>query len=152
MKTHLQRGLAALEARLSERVARRERRSRTACAVALHDGADSVHESPDLFARVELSIEDDRRLRVQHRALVGIGLCIAAAAASIVVAVVDRQQGELLMDWWILEIITTAVLVAIAFWLGPLIKRFGRSYAADVFRGNPAPARASSCSPTSPTT
>jgi len=27
--------------------------------------------------------------------------------------------------------------VAIAFWLGPLIKRFGRSYAADVFRANP---------------
>lgn len=104
---------------------------------ALRDGADSVHESPDLFARVELSIEDDRRLRVQHRALLGVGLCITAAVASIVVAVVDRQQGELLMDWWILEIITTAVLIAIAFWLGPLIKRFGRSYAADVFRANP---------------
>ena len=41
------------------------------------------------------------------------------------------------MDWWILELITTAVLIAIAFWLGPLIKRFGRSYAADVFRANP---------------
>ena len=41
------------------------------------------------------------------------------------------------MDWWILELITLAVLVAIAFWLGPLIKRFGRSYAADVFRANP---------------
>ena len=41
------------------------------------------------------------------------------------------------MDWWILELITTAVLVAIACWLGPLIKRFGRSYAADVFRANP---------------
>ena len=41
------------------------------------------------------------------------------------------------MDWWILEIITTAVLVGIACWLGPLIKRFGRSYAADVFRANP---------------
>ena len=41
------------------------------------------------------------------------------------------------MDWWILEVITTLVLVAIACWLGPLIKRFGRSYAADVFRANP---------------
>ena len=29
------------------------------------------------------------------------------------------------------------MLAAIAFWLGPLIKRFGRSYAADVFRANP---------------
>jgi type III secretory pathway component EscS len=105
--------------------------------VALHEGADAVHESPDLFQRVELSIADDRRLRVQHVALVGIAACIVAALVSIIVAVTDRQQGELLMDWWILEIITTAVLVAIACWLGPLIKRFGRSYAADVFRANP---------------
>ena len=41
------------------------------------------------------------------------------------------------MAWWILEVLTTALLVVIACWLGPLIKRFGRSYAADVFRANP---------------
>jgi hypothetical protein len=41
------------------------------------------------------------------------------------------------MDWWILELLSTAVLVTVALWLGPLIKRFGRSYAADVFRANP---------------
>jgi hypothetical protein len=105
--------------------------------VALHEGADAVHESPDLFQRVELSIADDRRLHTQHVALVAIGACLVAALLSILVAVIDRQQGELLMDWWILELITTGVLVAIAFWLGPLIKRFGRSYAADVFRANP---------------
>jgi type III secretory pathway component EscS len=104
---------------------------------ALHEGVDAVHESPDLFQRVELSIADDRRLRIQHLALGAIAACILAALVSLVVAVVDRQEGELLMDWWILELITTAVLVAIACWLGPLIKRFGRSYAADVFRANP---------------
>jgi len=105
--------------------------------VALHDGARTVHESPDLFARVELSIDDDRRLRVQHRALVTVGVCIVVALAAIAVAVIDVGEGGLLMDWWILEVITTLVLVAIACWLGPLIKRFGRSYAADVFRANP---------------
>jgi hypothetical protein len=104
---------------------------------ALHEAGESVEESPDLFARVEVSIADDRRLRTQHVALVAVGACLVAALQSILVAVVDRQQGELLMDWWILELITTGVLVAIAFWLGPLIKRFGRSYAADVFRANP---------------
>ena len=104
---------------------------------ALHDAAESVHESPDLFARVELSIEDDHRLRRQHVALVLIGCCIVAALGSTLFAVVDRQEGGVLMDWWMLELITTAILVAIAFWLGPLIKRFGRSYAADVFRANP---------------
>ena len=41
------------------------------------------------------------------------------------------------MEWWILEAVVTAVLIAIVLVLGPLIKRFGRSYAADVFRANP---------------
>jgi hypothetical protein len=41
------------------------------------------------------------------------------------------------MDWWILELIfVAAMLVALAV-LGPLIKRFGRAYAADVFQANP---------------
>ena len=42
------------------------------------------------------------------------------------------------MDWWVLELLTTALLVGMALWLGPLIKRFGKSYAADVFRAEPA--------------
>jgi hypothetical protein len=41
------------------------------------------------------------------------------------------------MDWWILEIIVVGVLIAIVTVLGPLIKRFGKGYAADVFRANP---------------
>lgn len=41
------------------------------------------------------------------------------------------------MNWWILELITVGVLIAALLLLGPLIKRFGRSYAADVFRANP---------------
>ena len=40
------------------------------------------------------------------------------------------------MDWWVIELITNIVLVALAVGLGPFIKRFGRSYAADVFRAN----------------
>jgi hypothetical protein len=45
--------------------------------------------------------------------------------------------GGASVDWWILEAAVTAVLIAIVLVLGPLIKRFGRSYAADVFRANP---------------
>lgn len=41
------------------------------------------------------------------------------------------------MEWWILELITVAVMVAVVAVLGPLIKRFGKPYAADVFRVNP---------------
>ena len=41
------------------------------------------------------------------------------------------------MAWWVLELIVSLLLVALLFVLGPLIKRFGRSYAADIFRANP---------------
>jgi hypothetical protein len=41
------------------------------------------------------------------------------------------------MAWWVLELILTGVLIGIVLFLGPFIKRFGRSYAADVFRANP---------------
>ncbi len=41
------------------------------------------------------------------------------------------------MSWWVIELITNVVLVGLVVFLGPLIKRFGRSYAGDVFRGNP---------------
>ena len=41
------------------------------------------------------------------------------------------------MDWWILELIWFIGMVGLAVWLGPFIKRFGKSYAADVFRANP---------------
>lgn len=41
------------------------------------------------------------------------------------------------MDWWVLEIIAVGLLVVIVTVLGPLIKRFGKGYAADVFRANP---------------
>ncbi|HSF87652.1 MAG TPA: hypothetical protein VLG28_18575 [Acidimicrobiia bacterium] len=41
------------------------------------------------------------------------------------------------MPWWVLELIATGVLVAVVLLLGPLIKRYGKSYAADIFVANP---------------
>jgi hypothetical protein len=41
------------------------------------------------------------------------------------------------MAWWVIELTTDLILVAIVLVLGPLIKRFGRAYAGDIFRGNP---------------
>ena len=104
---------------------------------ALWQGAGAMDESPDLFARVRLSIEDDRRLRRQRRRRVAMGACIATAVVALTYAFTDNRQGELLMDWWVLELFTNLLLVGVALWLGPLIKRFGKSYAADVFRANP---------------
>lgn len=41
------------------------------------------------------------------------------------------------MDWWILELVVAGLLVTILLVLGPLIKRFGKAFAADIFRSNP---------------
>ncbi|MEV6412146.1 hypothetical protein [Kribbella sp. NPDC051718] len=93
--------------------------------------------SPDLFDRVLGSIADDRAWRRGIRR----GVLALAAGVLLLVAIIllvtPTKNGHLLMDWWILELITTAVLIGIALWLGPFIKRFGRAYAADVFHDNP---------------
>jgi hypothetical protein len=36
-----------------------------------------------------------------------------------------------------MELITNVILIAIVVVLGPIIKRFGRAYAGDIFRANP---------------
>ncbi len=104
---------------------------------ALRTGAAAVTDSDDLFERVRLSIAEDRRLREQRRNRAGVVLCIIAATGSIVAATIDRREGDLIMDWWILELIWFFGMVGLALWLGPFIRRFGKAYAADVFRANP---------------
>ncbi|MFN0029239.1 MAG: hypothetical protein ACKV2O_18950 [Acidimicrobiales bacterium] len=103
----------------------------------LRDATAAVRTSPDLFERVVASIEEDQRLRRQHRrgaALVG---CAGAAVAAVVSATAELRGGRLIMDWWILELLWFVAMVGLALWLGPFIRRFGKSYAADVFRANP---------------
>jgi type III secretory pathway component EscS len=104
---------------------------------ALQDGAARVDPSRDLFARVVRSVEEDRKRRGQHRRAAAVVACLVGALASVIVAVADLRDGRLLMAWWILELLTNLVLIGLALWLGPFIRRFGRSYAADVFRANP---------------
>lgn len=104
---------------------------------ALLEGAAALAESDDLFARVQLSVEDDRRRIRQRRRGAAVGACLVGAFGAVLLATIDKTEGVLLMDWWVLEVLTNVVLIGLAIWLGPLIKRFGKSYAADVFRGNP---------------
>lgn len=99
-------------------------------------GAISTAPAPDLFARVRGSIEEDRRRRsIRLRVVAGIVILVTGAATT--TAIIATSEREISMAWWVLELATLAVLVAIALWLGPFIKRFGRAYAADVFRANP---------------
>jgi len=104
---------------------------------ALFDEADALDESEDLFARVTLSIEDDRQLRRQRRRRIAVIGCLVSAMVAIVLATTEPTKGELVMDWWVLELMWFAGMVFLALWLGPFIRRFGKSYAADVFRANP---------------
>jgi hypothetical protein len=104
---------------------------------AFTDVRATVVEHPDLFARVERTLEQDvARRRFRLRLAAGIAAFIIANAA-LALALADIEDGRIAMPWWVIELITNIVLVAIAVALGPFIKRFGRAYAADVFRGNP---------------
>ncbi len=95
-----------------------------------------VEPSEDLFARIQTGIRADRanRRRLRLAKLAGI-TCAAGLALS---AAIIYRTGEPTMEWWTFELLSAVVLTAIALVLGPFIKRFGRSYAADVFRSNPS--------------
>jgi hypothetical protein len=103
---------------------------------AFSDARASVDASPDLYARITLSLEEAAaRRRFRRRLAAGISAFVAANA---LLAALLSDQGEgTTMPWWVIELITNIVLVALAIGLGPFIKRFGRSYAADVFRATP---------------
>jgi hypothetical protein len=102
------------------------------------DPAATRPPAPDLFERVIGSIADDRlRRRRITRALVILAGGIVLLAAIILLFTPRAPNGHLTLDWWILEVFTDVLLIGLALWLGPFIKRFGRAYAADVFHDNP---------------
>ena len=101
----------------------------------------TVQSAPDLFARVARTLAEARaRRRFRLRLAAGVAAFVLANAA-LALALSDFDNDvhnrRFHMDWWVIELITDIVLVALAIGLGPFIKRFGRSYAADVFRANP---------------
>lgn len=98
---------------------------------------DRFHPASDLFGRVWRSIEEDRAHRKRVRKAVAAGVGAAVGVAAVLTAATDIVDRRVVMAWWVLEAVVVLVLVAIALTLGPFIKRFGRSYAADVFRSNP---------------
>lgn len=103
---------------------------------ALHDYP--VEPSPDLFERVVESIDADRARRSAALRWSLAAVLLVVVVATLVLTLTPRtENGTLAMPWWILEVATNLVLVGIALWLGPFIKRFGRAYAADVFHDNP---------------
>lgn len=104
---------------------------------AFAEARTSVFENPDLFARVTASLNDARDRRRFRLTLAAWLLVFVLANGALALALSDFDNRRFKMQWWVIELITNIVLVAIAIGLGPFIKRFGRSYAADVFRANP---------------
>ena len=104
---------------------------------ALGDAGSHTQPSPDLFARVVGSIAEDRARRRRVRTIALLWVAGVALLALLTVTLTPKDEEGLHMPWWILELATNVVLVGIALWLGPFIKRFGRAYAADVFHDNP---------------
>jgi hypothetical protein len=104
---------------------------------AFTDARTSVEENPDLFARVTRSLEESVARRRWRQTMAGWLMVFVAANATLALALSYFDNGRFNMKWWVIELITNIVLVALAIGLGPFIKRFGRSYAADVFRANP---------------
>jgi hypothetical protein len=103
---------------------------------ALHR-IDAYDPSPDLFARVRRSIEEDAAHRSRLRRAIGallVGIAALAAWFSLTSEVAD---GRVLAPWWAVEAAESTVLVAIVVVLGPMIRRFGKAYAGEVFRANP---------------
>ena len=110
---------------------------------ALH-AADNFEPSPDLFAKVQRSIDEDaahrRRLR---RVMLAVGGAIGIIAFYLAVTV-DITTGtaaqaftdRVTMPFVALEILVTAVMVGLVVVLGPTIRRFGEAYEREVFRSN----------------
>ncbi len=104
---------------------------------AFESAAASTTANPDLFARVRRSIDDDVARRRWRRSAAIAALTFIALLTITAVTLGDFNHGRFTMPWWLIELLTDVVLVTIAVALGPFIKRFGRAYAADVFRATP---------------
>ena len=99
--------------------------------------ADTYEVSPDLFARVKRSIEEDRAHRRRVRTAVAWSLTGVLSVAAYLVALVEVVDGRVTWPWWALELLTAAILITLILVLGPLIRRFGGIFASSVFTAHP---------------
>ena len=97
----------------------------------------SAGSNPDLFARVQRSVQEDQERRRWRWHVTGWCAGFLGGLGAVAATLGDFNEGSFTMQWWLIELLTDIVLVAIAILLGPFIKRFGRAYAADVFHANP---------------
>lgn len=95
---------------------------------------DGFEPSPDLFSRVQRSLEQDEahRRSVRRSATIITFACVSVAVYLELVS--DRSRlGNLVAERWALELLETVVMVSLVVVIGPLIRRFGGIFIEDVF-------------------
>ncbi len=103
--------------------------------------ADDFSPSPDLFAKVQRSIEEDRAHRRRVRVVFAWLIAAVAAIAVYVAMTLQPVPGNILDGYEVpfrpLAFLTTAVMATIVIVMGPAIRRFGETYERHVFAGSP---------------
>lgn len=100
---------------------------------ALH-AADSFEPSPDLFSRLQRSIEENRAHR--RRVLLwsgGIVILLTMVVTWVAVAVEVNAQGRATIESWRLVVAYLAVAGGLVVGLGPHLRRFGSGFLEGVF-------------------
>jgi hypothetical protein len=93
--------------------------------------------SPNLFAKVQRSIDQDKAHRRRVRRIVlGVVTFVVAIAAWLAVWW-NPQPGAARLPWWSIVTAAAIVEIAIVVVVGPAIRRFGAIYADDIFRTCP---------------
>jgi hypothetical protein len=100
--------------------------------------ADSYSPSPDLFAKVQRSIEEDRVRRARVLRTLGSGAAWFATLAAWLLLTSDRVEGTWVVPWWSIEAAADFIMVSFVVVMGPVIRRFGERYAGAVFAAHPA--------------
>lgn len=99
---------------------------------------DAFDPSPDLFARVERSVAEDRVFRRRRMlAIVSTALGLATVAVWVITSARRGVTGALSIDGWRLAIAFVALAGGLVVALAPHIRRFGRSFVDDVFHLSP---------------
>lgn len=99
---------------------------------------ESFDPSPDLFARVERSVAEDRAFRRRRLlAILSTVLGLAAVSAWVAASSTRGLAGNVFIDGWRLAVAFVALAGAIVVALAPHIRRFGRSFVDDVFHLSP---------------
>ena len=97
------------------------------------EATQTYSPSPDLWQRVVHSIEEDRRHRRRVLATaVGVAVIVVILAAVAWLNTESAPSGAR-VDWRVMEGMEVLALTLLIVALGPAIRRFGRSFAGDLF-------------------